>query len=48
MGVKTKGSLLPEFEQVAWGLSASTDQGLDIGEARTEEGYHLIIVTKRL
>jgi NIMA-interacting peptidyl-prolyl cis-trans isomerase 4 len=49
LGVKTKGSLLADFEKVAYTLQPQKDPNgkVDIGEAKTEEGYHLIVVEER-
>lgn len=44
--MKTKGSLLPEFEKVAWELEPSTTDRPVWGEAKTSEGYHIIMVEK--
>lgn len=44
MGWKTKGSLDPKFEDVAFALSASTTASPLYGEAKTEFGYHIIMV----
>ncbi|KAK1751588.1 peptidyl-prolyl cis-trans isomerase PIN4 [Echria macrotheca] len=47
LGWKTKGSLAPEFEAVAYGLDTSTTGNPKIGEAKTEHGYHIIMVEGR-
>ncbi|KAK0623093.1 hypothetical protein B0T14DRAFT_494626 [Immersiella caudata] len=47
LGWKTKGSLAPEFEAVAYGLDNSTTAAPKIGEAKTEFGYHVIMVEGR-
>ncbi|KAI1467313.1 FKBP-like protein [Daldinia caldariorum] len=47
LGTQRKGSLQPEFENVAWGLPESKGSNLHIGEAKTEFGYHLIVVEER-
>lgn len=47
MGWKTKGSLLPEFEKVAFELETSTTANPKYGEAKTSEGYHIIMVEGR-
>lgn len=43
----TKGKLLPEFEEVAYALQLSTENDLHMGEAKTLEGYHILIVEDR-
>ncbi|KAI1331083.1 hypothetical protein F5Y16DRAFT_395518 [Xylariaceae sp. FL0255] len=54
IGVMTKGSLLPAFEQVAYSLPPTDTDArggkttVHIGEVKTEEGYHLIVVDKRM
>lgn len=47
LGWKTKGALLPEFEKVAFELEASSTSNPKSGEAKTSEGYHIIIVEGR-
>ncbi|PNS20127.1 Peptidyl-prolyl cis-trans isomerase NIMA-interacting 4 [Sphaceloma murrayae] len=47
LGWKTKGSLMPEFEAVAFELAASTTASPKWGEAKTSEGYHIIMVEGR-
>lgn len=49
MGWKTKQprSLKVEFEKVAFDLEPSTLKNPKIGEAKTDQGYHLILVTDR-
>ncbi|KAK4169343.1 FKBP-like protein [Cladorrhinum sp. PSN259] len=47
LGWKTKGSLDPEFEKVAYGLPASTVDNPSIGLAHTPHGYHIIMVEGR-
>ncbi|CEJ89412.1 Putative Peptidyl-prolyl cis-trans isomerase, PpiC-type [[Torrubiella] hemipterigena] len=44
LGWKTKGSLDPEFEEVAFALDASTTSNPKYGEAKTSHGYHIIMV----
>ncbi|KAL0932010.1 peptidyl-prolyl cis-trans isomerase PIN4 [Colletotrichum truncatum] len=44
LGWKTKGSLDPKFEDVAFGLATSTTSSPVIGEAKSEFGYHIIMV----
>ncbi|RYP68224.1 hypothetical protein DL769_005564 [Monosporascus sp. CRB-8-3] len=48
LGEMTKDKLDPDFAKVAFELRESTAGDLQIGQARTGFGYHLIIVTKRL
>ncbi|KAI1437757.1 hypothetical protein GGR50DRAFT_692024 [Xylaria sp. CBS 124048] len=48
LGQKAKGSLDPEFERVAYSLQPTENGIVYIGEAKTEWGYHLIVVDKRL
>ena len=47
LGWKTKGALLPEFETVAFELEASSTAKPKWGEAKTSEGYHIIMVEGR-
>lgn len=55
LGQKTKGTLDPDFEAVAYGLPASEDKefagdkmkNYPYGLAKTSEGYHIILVNKR-
>ncbi|KAK0646337.1 hypothetical protein B0T16DRAFT_330623 [Cercophora newfieldiana] len=47
LGWKTKGRLAPEFEAVAYGLENSTTGAPKYGEAKTEFGYHIIMVEGR-
>ncbi|KDN65529.1 putative ppic-type ppiase domain-containing protein [Colletotrichum sublineola] len=47
LGWKTKGSLDPKFEDVAFALSTSTTASPVYGEAKTEFGYHIIMVEGR-
>ncbi|KAK0669689.1 hypothetical protein QBC41DRAFT_188394, partial [Cercophora samala] len=47
LGWKTKGSLLPEFEKVAYELPTSTTNKPSWGMAKTSEGYHVIMVEGR-
>ncbi|KAI8962499.1 FKBP-like protein [Daldinia sp. FL1419] len=47
LGVQRKGSLQPEFEEVAFALPESKGSVLNIGEAKTAFGYHLIVVEER-
>ncbi|KAI2637464.1 hypothetical protein GGS21DRAFT_479995 [Xylaria nigripes] len=48
LGQKTKGSLDPNFEKVAYSLQPTENGIVYIGEAKTDWGYHLIVVDKRL
>ncbi|KAI0539879.1 hypothetical protein GGR58DRAFT_204451 [Xylaria digitata] len=48
LGQQTKGSLHPEFEKVAYNLWPTENGIVHIGEAKTDWGYHLIVVDKRL
>lgn len=47
LGWKTKGSLMPEFEAVAFELEASTTGNPKWTECKTSEGYHIIMVEGR-
>ena len=47
LGWKTKGSLMPEFEAVAFELEQSTTSSPKWGECKTSEGYHIIMVEGR-
>ncbi|KAK2590166.1 Peptidyl-prolyl cis-trans isomerase pin4 [Conoideocrella luteorostrata] len=47
LGWKSKGSLDPKFEDVAFALEPSTTNNPKIGEAKTEFGYHIIMVEGR-
>ncbi|KAM3416061.1 Peptidyl-prolyl cis-trans isomerase [Cercospora zeina] len=47
LGWKTKESLLPQFSAVAFDLAASTTAKPVIGECKTTEGYHIIMVEGR-
>ncbi|KAH7037948.1 uncharacterized protein B0I36DRAFT_359572 [Microdochium trichocladiopsis] len=47
IGKMTKGALMPAFEEVAYALQLSSDKEIHMGEAKTSEGYHLIIVEDR-
>lgn len=44
MGWKTKGSLDPAFEEVAFALEPSTTSNPKYGEAKTSFGYHIMMV----
>ncbi|KEZ42541.1 hypothetical protein SAPIO_CDS5763 [Scedosporium apiospermum] len=47
LGWKTRGSLDPKFEEVAFALEASSTGNPKIGEAKTGFGYHIIMVEGR-
>ncbi|KAK4971971.1 Peptidyl-prolyl cis-trans isomerase pin4 [Elasticomyces elasticus] len=47
LGWKSRGSLLPEFEKVAFELEASTTGNPKWAEVKTAEGYHLVMVEGR-
>ncbi|KAI1395778.1 FKBP-like protein [Hypoxylon fuscum] len=47
LGLQRKGALQPEFEQVAFALPESKGSNLNMGEAKTAFGYHLIVVEDR-
>ncbi|KAG6012317.1 Peptidyl-prolyl cis-trans isomerase pin4 [Claviceps pusilla] len=47
LGWKTKGSLDAKFEEIAFALEPSTTNSPKIGEAKTEFGYHIIMVEGR-
>lgn len=47
LGWKVRGSLLAEFEKVAYELEVSTTGNPKIGECKTGEGYHIIMVEGR-
>ncbi|KAF2860722.1 peptidyl-prolyl cis-trans isomerase PIN4 [Piedraia hortae CBS 480.64] len=47
LGWKTKGSLLPEFEAVAFALEVSTTNSPKFAECKTSEGYHILMVEGR-
>lgn len=44
LGWKTKGSLDPAFEDVAFALETSTTANPKFGEAKTSFGYHIMMV----
>jgi NIMA-interacting peptidyl-prolyl cis-trans isomerase 4 len=44
LGWKTKGSLDPAFEEVAFALEPSTTASPKIAEVKTGFGYHIIMV----
>lgn len=45
LGWKTKGSLDPKFEEVAFALETSTTASPKFVEVKTEFGYHIIMVS---
>lgn len=47
LGWKTRGSLIKEFEDVAFALEASTTNRPAYKEVKTSEGYHLVMVEGR-
>lgn len=47
LGLKTRGSLIKEFEDVAFGLEVSTTSAPKWGEVKTSEGYHILMVEGR-
>ncbi|KAH6687337.1 hypothetical protein F5X68DRAFT_231812 [Plectosphaerella plurivora] len=47
LGWKSRGSLDPKFEEIAFGLEASSTGSPSIGEAKTGFGYHIIMVEGR-
>ncbi|KAH7382316.1 hypothetical protein BKA66DRAFT_418289 [Pyrenochaeta sp. MPI-SDFR-AT-0127] len=47
LGWKVRGSLLADFEKVAYDLEPSTTGSPKIGEVKTSEGYHIIMVEGR-
>jgi peptidyl-prolyl cis-trans isomerase NIMA-interacting 4 len=47
LGWKTRGSLLGDFEKVAYDLEVSTTANPKWGEVKTKEGYHIIMVEGR-
>lgn len=47
LGWKPRGSLLPEFEKVAYELEPSTTANPKYGEVKTGEGYHIVMVEGR-
>lgn len=47
LGWKVRGSLMAEFEKVAYELEPSTTASPKIGEVKTREGYHIIMVEGR-
>jgi len=47
LGWKVRGSLLADFEAVAYALEPSTTGNPKWGECKTKEGYHIIMVEGR-
>jgi len=47
LGLKTRGSLIKEFEDVAFGLEVSTTNAPKWAEVKTAEGYHILMVEGR-
>ena len=47
LGWKTRGSLIKEFEDVAYALEPSTTGNPKWGEVKTREGYHIMMVEGR-
>jgi len=47
LGWVSKGETEPEFEAVAFGLPKSGGNDLHIGQAKTNHGYHIIVVDNR-
>ena len=47
LGWKVRGSLMQDFEKVAYELEPSTTGNPKIGEVKTSEGYHIIMVEGR-
>ena len=47
LGWMTRGSLLAEFEKMAYELEPSTTGNPKWGEVKTKEGYHIIMVEGR-
>ncbi|USP78378.1 hypothetical protein yc1106_05652 [Curvularia clavata] len=47
LGWKVRGSLLQDFEKVAYELEPSTTASPKLGEVKTSEGYHIIMVEGR-
>jgi parvulin-like peptidyl-prolyl isomerase len=48
LGWKTKGSLDPKFEEVAFALEPSTTASPRFAEVKTGFGYHIIMVRQTL
>jgi NIMA-interacting peptidyl-prolyl cis-trans isomerase 4 len=47
LGWKTRGSLIAEFEKVAFELEPSTTASPKYAEVKTSEGYHIVMVEGR-
>lgn len=47
LGWKSRGSLMPEFEAVAYELEVSTTGKPKWGEVKTGEGYHIVMIEGR-
>ncbi|KAF1816556.1 FKBP-like protein [Eremomyces bilateralis CBS 781.70] len=47
LGWKTRGSLIAEFEKMAYELETSTTGNPKYGEVKTKEGYHIVMVEGR-
>ncbi|POR34070.1 Peptidyl-prolyl cis-trans isomerase, PpiC-type [Tolypocladium paradoxum] len=47
LGWKSKGSLDPKFEEIAFALEPSSTTSPKIGEVKTGFGYHIIMVEGR-
>ncbi|KAH7402281.1 peptidyl-prolyl cis-trans isomerase pin4 [Phaeosphaeria sp. MPI-PUGE-AT-0046c] len=47
LGWKVRGSLMAEFEKVAYELEPSSTGAPKLGECKTREGYHIIMVEGR-
>ena len=47
LGWKVRGSLLADFEKVAYELEPSTTASPKFGEVKSQEGYHIIMVEGR-
>ncbi|KAI4933077.1 Peptidyl-prolyl cis-trans isomerase pin4 [Alternaria conjuncta] len=47
LGWKVRGSLMQDFEKVAYELEPSTTASPKIGEVKTSEGYHIVMVEGR-
>ncbi|KAL1297025.1 hypothetical protein AAFC00_004617 [Neodothiora populina] len=44
LGWKSRGSLMPDFEKVAYDLEPSTTNNPKWAEVKTGEGYHLVMI----
>tara|TARA_R110002003_G_scaffold1005_3_gene21989 strand:+ start:30155 stop:30544 length:390 start_codon:yes stop_codon:yes gene_type:complete len=47
LGWKVRGSLMQDFEKVAYDLEPSSTASPRIGEVKTSEGYHIVMVEGR-